>query len=694
MQSASPLKIALGNLMHTTIGRHSAYMPIGLGYLAAYLKDRLKGAALEIRIFDEPESLHEAIMLWRPHILGISNYAWNSQVASLMFRQAKQAIPHLITLSGGPNIGLGHDERQAFMTRHPWLDYYAILEGEEPLKRLVEKIAALREEGSDPHQLRREPQAGFLSLHPETGAFLMGEELPRLKNLDEIPSPYLTGLMDEWFDGDRVPCLETARGCPFHCTFCVQGRDPWNRVNRFSMARLKAEFRYMAQRMVEHPHVMLALCDTNFGMYPWDEEIGDYFRALFDEFGWPDKVVSSLGKENHDRIMRIAERTGNRLRVISSVQSWNEQTLTAIKRRNPTREKFIHIQDNLIEKGLNTCSEAIVPLPEETRESFFDGIRTLFESRVEVIAVYSTMLLQGSELASAESRERYAMETRYRLIPRQFGTYGGEKCFEIEEICVATNTLSYAEYLECRGCSLVLALLPLDQFDLCHRLLDEMGLEKYDWFLACWERIRDDAGELGQIYQGFVTETEEELFPTEQALIDHFSVEAHYAELLSGDAGDNLIRKYRGLLISRANVACLELAFEVLREMAPSARWRSAVEDVLRWSITMRDIGTIFSQGLRGDHVEELANFTYDVAEWYGANGAGDSLLSYRGDVQYRMANSDLSVELVQQQQRLYHDPALALARYFDHYQIRQLWRVCEVVTPPLYVATDVSRTS
>ena len=54
------------------------------------------------------------------------------------------------------------------------------------------------------------------------------------------------------------------------------------------------------------------------------------------------------------------------------------------------------------------------------------------------------------------------MQTRYRLQPKCFGNYElyGESlsCAEIDELCVANNTMNYDEYLKCRFLNLTVEL--------------------------------------------------------------------------------------------------------------------------------------------------------------------------------------------------------------------------------------------
>ena len=51
----------------------------------------------------------------------------------------------------------------------------------------------------------------------------VGKDIGALKDLNDIPSPYLTGLLDPFLHEGYQPMLETNRSCPYRCTFCAWG---------------------------------------------------------------------------------------------------------------------------------------------------------------------------------------------------------------------------------------------------------------------------------------------------------------------------------------------------------------------------------------------------------------------------------------------------------------------------------------
>ena len=99
-------------------------------------------------------------------------------------------------------------DRSRFIKRNPLIDFYAYLEGEEAFATLV---ARAMETGLDREKMKSTPIDGFVHRISDTEV-MKGAMLTRRRNLDEIPSPYLTGHMDKFFDGKLSPMMETNRG--------------------------------------------------------------------------------------------------------------------------------------------------------------------------------------------------------------------------------------------------------------------------------------------------------------------------------------------------------------------------------------------------------------------------------------------------------------------------------------------------
>ena len=168
-----------------------------------------------------------------------------------MLRQLQKNFnSNVITTQGGTNFPHQSILQKEFLSSRPNTDIYAILEGERSCSNVVQRIL---ESDKDRKKIFEKPIDGCVFIHPDSKKsiekiFVKGDSLERIKDLDEIPSPYLTGILDKFFDGKLTPFIETNRGCPFKCTFCHTGADYFHKLNKFSEDRVKEEIKYIGKK--------------------------------------------------------------------------------------------------------------------------------------------------------------------------------------------------------------------------------------------------------------------------------------------------------------------------------------------------------------------------------------------------------------------------------------------------------------
>ena len=75
------------------------------------------------------------------------------------------------------------------------------------------------------------------------------------------------------------------------------------------------------------------------------------------------------------------------------MQSLNNETLKDIKRKKLGKRKIYKIYKRNWKRG-NTC-EQIIPLPNETEETYYEGIKFLMDNNVKT-QTYTLMLICGT----------------------------------------------------------------------------------------------------------------------------------------------------------------------------------------------------------------------------------------------------------------------------------------------------------
>lgn len=674
-----PIRIALGDLRHKTKGMNSVFMPVGIGYIASYLLSRVDPDDVQIRMYNDPDVLLDDIDTWKPSVVGLANYCWNAELSRVVFEYARKINPGTFCIAGGPEFPVEDSECLAYLSHRREIDLYVYRYGEIPFANIITQLLA----GVEISELKGHPQEGILSIDPVSSKLVKGQPVAHFSDLDVIPSPYLSGLMDQWFDGHYIASLETTRGCPFMCAYCYASQSCFSKIARFSVERIKAEISCIAER-VQHIPDRLLLCDSNFGMHKRDEEIADHIRTLQDTYGWPKSISVTTGKENHHRILKIVSTVQNSICVSAAVQSLNPETLKIIKRKNLPPDKYRWLQQEIKDSGMISSAELIVPLPKETKDSFFEAVHSLIAHEIEWILTFTTMLLKGTPLASKEWRQKYSLMAKHRLLSRQFGTYRGVKCFELEEVCVATESLSFEDYLKCRGLAMVSWLIASKQFDIIRRHLSELQISSFDFLCSMLEQFVSGDHELSDVYRRFIEDTENELWDSYDVFYEHFSQPEMYDKLLSDELGDNLIRKYKGEVFLYHSIPLIKLAYTVIRKIAkdPTTEVLLSLAAAERWAIACRNVGdTIRKESFRADDTRIL-EIPYNVKKWYDRPERDKTLLSYKQKVKYRIVPRVKHFKrIIGEGERLYgSDPKERIGKLLDFYTVSDFWYESEVL--------------
>ena len=509
---------------------------------------------LDITIYRDPQELKAALDAGMPDVMGFSSYSWNHRLAVSFAAHVKARSPSTVTLMGGPNFPLTEDEQASWMRTMPEIDIHVrgpTYEGERAFQSLLQRFVdvGLRREG-----LFDEAIPGSLYVHPATGEIVRGGEPLRIRDLDEIPSPYLAGYMDKFFQTGLFALMQLARGCPFTCTFCNSAVKSNSKVFRHSFERTKADLDYIVERI--NPASPLCFADDNFGMYVEDEEVADYLGHLMDRYDWPKYIRTTTGKNRGDRIIKVMRKARGRLPMTSSVQSLNPIVLKNIKRDNISLDTYTQVQAELHAQGMQSYGELILCMPGETKASFMDAVDKLIETGVSRVAAHQLMLLHGAPLANPESRAEFGFKTRHRIVARCLGDYGtGETAVETEEMVVESENFTFQDYLDTRAFHLLLTIFYYeDNFAEAFRFAREKGIRPFLVVRRMQETLDTAPEPFRKAVADFLDENQAELFDTRDACVDWSR--RNYDGLISGDLGGNLLSKYamigRFIVVSEA----------------------------------------------------------------------------------------------------------------------------------------------
>ena len=186
--------IWISDLTHTAQGISANTFPLGASYVYSYAKQQL-GKDFNFKLFKFPDHLAEELKVRSPQMLCFSAYSWNFELSYKFASLAKKRDPNLVVVFGGPNFPTDEVEKFEFLQERPYIDFFVELEGEFGL---VDILQRLTEYNFKVDSLKSYSEKIINTTYIFEDHLISGS-IERIKDINVIPSPYLTGSLDEFF---------------------------------------------------------------------------------------------------------------------------------------------------------------------------------------------------------------------------------------------------------------------------------------------------------------------------------------------------------------------------------------------------------------------------------------------------------------------------------------------------------------
>jgi radical SAM superfamily enzyme YgiQ (UPF0313 family) len=208
----------------TTLNAKYIHLNLAIRILYSLNKERHPGLSFkEFTIKESPELIAQFCKDF--DIVTFSCYIWNITPTMAVAKLLKEINPEIKILLGGPEVSYEYDD----VINKPYIDYIIVGEGEIPMENFLNNYPDI----SNVPNLVHKNSNGEVVFHPQSVTF-------DLKNYAGI-NPYQFDDPTEL--KNKVGYIETSRGCPYKCEFCLASLD--NKVRYLPIETIKSNLLYL-----------------------------------------------------------------------------------------------------------------------------------------------------------------------------------------------------------------------------------------------------------------------------------------------------------------------------------------------------------------------------------------------------------------------------------------------------------------
>ena len=328
----------------------------------------------------------DVIISENPQVVSFSCYIWNIEKTLEICKEVKEKTGAFIIL-GGPEVSY---RANAVVSAYPFVDFVLSGEGEKTYPALLDAIC-FKTSLKSVQGLTYRAADGVVSV-PE-GCY---EGTP--------PSPYT----DEFYNNlkGRISYIETSRGCPYRCAFCLSGRC--SSLRFFDLEKIKKDIINLANSGTK----TVKFVDRTFNAdYKRANEI---FKFIIENRGvaFPENVcfhfeiAGDILKEETFEILESAPKRLFQLEI--GMQTFNEDTLKLINRKTDSKTLIENIKRLVSLGNMHIHIDLIAGLTGEDIKSFERSFDIGYSLGANMLQMGFLKLLYGAEMR--ENPEKYPCE--------------------------------------------------------------------------------------------------------------------------------------------------------------------------------------------------------------------------------------------------------------------------------------------
>lgn len=383
--------------------------------LKSYVDSELQSCVelVEYTINNRSEEILADIFKHKPDAIGFSVYIWNVKIVKELIKNLSKILPDTDIYLGGPEVSF---ESDTYLKEYPNVKAIIIGEGELIFKNLIRKCVANE---TNEEALKEIP--GLLLRTGHTGA---QEPVP----MDSLPFLYqATGTQNETNDDCGLPAdfehriiyYESARGCPFRCSYCLSSIDKTTHFRSLDLVFEELSF-FLKNQVKQVKFIDRTFnCDSKRANTIWQYLIENDNGITNFHF---EIAADILTDESIDILNKM--RPGL-VQLEIGVQTTNEETLRAINR--PC--KISHLAETVAKirnkNNVHIHLDLIAGLPYEDFKSFKKSFNDVFNMKPDQLQLGFLKVLNGAPIKGQVEKHgiRYTDEPPYEVLCTKYISY-------------------------------------------------------------------------------------------------------------------------------------------------------------------------------------------------------------------------------------------------------------------------------